>query len=53
MENKISDFERTVGMTLPEAKQYLIDAGQWERTKDYDGYTIVETARRMRDKNKA
>ena len=38
------DFEKAKGMTYEEAKEYLKSIGKWERNKDYDGYSIIETA---------
>jgi len=43
-------YEDICGFTYVYAKIYLKSVGLWDRNKDYDGYTIVETARRHRAK---
>ncbi|KKN72387.1 hypothetical protein LCGC14_0410980 [marine sediment metagenome] len=48
MDNR--SYEEICGFTCVEATAYLKGVGLWERTKEEDGYTIVETARRHKAK---
>ncbi len=51
MENKkkTSEYEEQMGMTYQEAVSYLKEIGEWEKYCDQDGYTIIATAKSIRD----
>ena len=47
----ISNFERDIGMTYLEAKEYLIRMNKWKNVSDSDGYSIVTYAVELRNTN--
>lgn len=51
---KISDYEKEMGMTYMEAKQFLMEVGEWENMKkqllSLDGYSIIAYAKRIKGK---
>ncbi len=48
----ISDYEKAVGMTYSEAREYLKSIGRWDDVSDQDGFSIVQYAIELKDNNR-